>query len=223
MICASFFVSTSFVFAQLSTESNTVTTRVGNPTNVALSGAGEKIANKAREIASQLKKSDAIPSPPGCDVGGTFGASFHCWEPEKMKRYNQAGNPDYLECTEFVWAVFAEADYEDQIKLIKDHNAFEWASYARSSPKAQEVFSIFDDPNQLQPGDIISAGEGWIDGQPWGHVAVVIAKEGNRVAIAQASTAKATENWFIQNGTLVSPFKSAARSPIRGFFRLKTL
>lgn len=200
----------------------------GQTGNIAPTGVGgERIANAAKQIAEQLVSSDDFTTLQQrgwtCDQGGTFGRSFHCWDPEEMRYFDQGHNPGYLECTEFVWAAFKAAGFEEEIKLIKNPDAYEWVNSALRNPEAQQVFQIIHDPRLLQPGDIISSGEGiGSDGLPWGHVAIVVERIDNTITVAQASTSKALETWAIKDDKLISPVQSRARAvdTIRGFFRL---
>lgn len=186
---------------------------------------GAKIASAARQIAQQLvKPSSATASY--CAAGD----SFHCWDNSnqfKMTKFNQEADATYVQCTEFIWAVLGDdtVGYQKEIASIKNHDAYLWVDMARANPEALQYFHIIppEEASQLQPGDIISSGGGIGPyGYRWGHVAIVTAREENRVEVAQAGTAKNTEDWFITNGRLVSPFKSTAREPIQGFFRIKT-
>ncbi len=177
------------------------------------SGAGgERIASVAKQIAQQLVHS-TNPGMSGCNPGGTYGPSYHCWS--EMNLYDQAGDPDYLQCTEFVWAVFEKAGFGTQINEIRKGNAADWPNAAKNS----QSFIVFNDPNQLKPGDIISLGQGGIVS----HVSVVIEKDSNTIQVAQASTSAPIETNYIKDGSLVIPTAGAsgARSGIRGFIRLK--
>lgn len=173
---------------------------------------GARIASVAKQIAQQLIHS-TNPGMSGCNPGGTYGPSYHCWS--GMTSYDQANDPDYLQCTEFVWAVFDKAGFGTQINEIRKGNAGDWPDAAKDS----QSFIVFNDPNQLQPGDIISLGQGGIVS----HVSVVIEKDANTIQVAQAATSAPIETNYIKDGTLIVPTAGAsgARSGIRGFIRLK--
>lgn len=219
-------LSPSLVFAELTTQSNTVTTRVGNPAADKVTPVGEsgaKIASKAIEISQQLKNSS--PPLPGCAVT-KFGypPSFHCWTPEKLIYYNQVANDtDYLQCTEFIWAVFEEAGFRTQIDLIRNADAAGWPEKAVNSGG---VFSVFHDATKLEPGDIISIGKRGVISDT-SHVAIVTYKapDLSYVTVAQAATDKAyDEKWPMKNGKIDSTqFPLAGRETrqeVKGFIRL---
>lgn len=172
---------------------------------------GERIASVARQIASQLVYS-INPGMVGCDPNGTYGPSFHCWS--EMTVYDQARDPDYLQCTEFVWAAFDKAGFGSQINEIRGGNASDWPARA----KASQSFTTFNDPSQLQVGDIISLGSGGIVS----HVAIVIEREGNTIKVTQSATGYAMETHFINDqNQLVVPGAGPARTGTIGFIRLK--
>lgn len=180
---------------------------------------GAKIASAARQIAEQLIHS-TNPGMAGCNPGGDYGPSYHCWVgmgTEASQKYDQANDPDYLQCTEFVWAAFDKAGFGSQINEIRGGNAGDWPNLARNNPN----WTVFEDPNQLQPGDIISLGQGGIVS----HVAVVIEREGNTIKVAQAATSAAIETHHIENGQLIVPTAGAsgARTGVKGFIRMKSI
>lgn len=173
---------------------------------------GKRIAIAADQISSQLvhstksedalKRLDLANAGISCAPFGTYGASYHCWigmGNRPNQPYDQAGDADYLQCTEFVWAVFDKAGYGAQIDFVRRGNAYEWPDRARTQP---DKFSVFPNPQELQPGDIISEGTG-DNGGTAGHLAVVVARENNKVTVAQASTDVRQEDYFIEDGKLV--------------------
>jgi len=174
-------------------------------------GGGESIASVAKQIADQLQF---------C-TGGTFGPSYHCWD--QMGIYDQAGDPGYLQCTEFLWAAFDKAGFLSEINLIRNNNAADWPRAAQNYP---QIFSIFYDARLLLPGDIISLG-GKPIGQDSGvnsHLAIVIEKGENVVRVAQAATDSPIESWNINlpTGELdpLKKFRPATRMYVQGFIRL---
>lgn len=180
----------------------------------------EKIASAAKQIAEQLVDS-VNPGMAGCDPSGTFGPGYHCWK--EMTSYDQAGDPGYLQCTEFVWAVFDKAGFVNEINLIRNNNAADWPKAAQNYP---QIFSVFGDARQLLPGDIISLG-GKPTGQDSGvnsHLAIVIEKGENVVRVAQAATDSPLESWDIDTATgELNPLKEAhpqTRMYVQGFIRL---
>ncbi len=188
-----FYSITQTAFADFSTESNTITTRVGNPaaTQNGITGVGgDRIASAAQQIAEQLlrwddpKRVSSYNCSPTDSLGYGFNPtsgkySFHCWS--RMADNNWAGddNVNYFECTEFVRAAFklASPDFENAIIQIFG-NAGTWASKAKNNPD----FSVFFNAKGLKPGDIIEMPQ---------HMAIVLEADGNTVKIAQSATSDA--------------------------------
>src|SRR3989344_1110810 len=177
------------------------------PSEIAPEGVGgARIASAGKQIAEQLVKSDTQEAAAmGCDKYGTYGVSYHCWR--EMKSYDQAGDPNYVQCTEYVWAAFDKAGFGKQIDLIRNNNAYYWPEVAQKNP---ETFAVFNDPNQLKPGDIISMGTGG-GGGIVAHVAVVIERGYNTIKVGQASTQNPIETFYVENGKFVVHYPSNAR------------
>ncbi|GEM_PF-6452133 len=185
---------------------------------------GERAASSARQIASQLVHSTRQGmTNPYCDPGILHGGpqahyiGFHCWSEMANPKYDQARDPDYLQCTEFVWAAFEKAGFGNEINLING-NAQDWVASAKART---DIFATFgeSDVDQLQPGDIISLGSAAND---IGHVAIVIDKKRNVVEVAQSATDFATESWDIKGNKLI-PYDQAnrpSRTIVKGFIRL---
>lgn len=190
---------------------------------------GAKIANVGIQIASQLLHSIkdrtqiqslgmncALGSPNG-DANSHF-TGYHCWSEMTNPKYDIVPDPNYLQCTEFIIAVFDKAGFYNQIRLISyPGDARDWANNAR---KYSDKFEVFTDARQLQPGDIISLGA---VGNA-GHVALVVKKEENRITVAQAATSERMEDWFIETktGTLNPGYNYVSREMTGsgGFIRL---
>ncbi len=178
----------------------------GSSDIVPVGQGGAKIASAAKQIAEKLVHSASTQAKQmGCDYGGTYGPSYHCWS--EMKNYDQAADPNYLQCTEFGWASFDKAGFGQQISLIRNNNAYYWPDAAK---KHASTFTVFSDPSQIKPGDIISMGTGG-GGGTVAHVAVVIEKGYNTVKVGQASTQNPTETFYIENGKFVVHYPSSAR------------
>lgn len=233
------FVSSQTAWAVFLTESNVVCTKVGNSTQacttqsgsggiVPVGEGGAKIASTAKQIAGQLlhstkQRNELNQRGIRCDIGDPY-VGYHCWTNDKMAKYNYPGDSlSYLQCTEFIWAAFAEADpsYEPLIRLITG-NANQWVRSVSNNPEALKHFTVFNNANELLPGDIISLGhEG---ANAWGHVAIVVEKQVNFVVIAQAATSEeALEKWMIdESGRLIPAFSDrTSRNNVNGFIRLK--
>ncbi len=180
---------------------------------------GARIADAAFKIAGQLSHSDDRSKLSyRCDLGDYTG--FHCWQ--NAPSFDQATNPYYLECTEFIWAVFKTAGYEKEIDLIRHANAQDWSSSAINNGSG--TFDVFTDANKLDQGDIISIGTPGVVG----HVAIVIERGYDTVKVAQAATDSRTETWDIdlKNHTLKPIGGGDKNRPTRyqtiGFIRVKT-
>ncbi len=192
---------------------------------------GSRIASVGMQVVNQLlhgtkDRAQILALGMNCDPGTSNGANghylgYHCWGEMVKKIYDIAQDPDYLQCTEFIIAVFDKAGFYDQINLIGGPgkgNARDWANNARKYP---DKFQVFNDARMLQPGDIISIGA---PGNA-GHVALVIKREHNQVQVAQAATDQKLEDWFIdpQTGSLDPRYNYLSRqsTPYGGFIRLK--
>ncbi len=201
---------------------------------IAISGeGGERIANAAQQIAGQLLHSvrdrDKIDNIGlNCAVGAANGdanghyTGYHCWSEMAKAAYDFAKDPDYLQCTEFVFAALDKAGYGEFAKKLMNSNARDYADTARSLPSD---FQVITDARKVQPGDIISVG----DDNTFGHVAIVIRKdEGNQIEVVQSATDYAFETWNYDpdTGKLIPAFvqERATRrvTPRSGFIRLNT-
>lgn len=147
---------------------------------------------KDKDNNDAAKREDLRRREIPCDPDGTAGHSYHCWE--ESPKYDVVGDRGYMQCTEFVWAAFDKAGYNiDRFNL---GNAFEWPGRAEKYPE----FKVFDNPQELQPGDIIKEGTG-IQGA--GHLVIVTAVKNNVVRVAQAAVRYKEEDYYIENGRLV--------------------
>lgn len=185
--------------------------------------AGLRASTTAQCIAAQLidiqDKQGLINRGIKCTDTGEPGSSFHCWV--DMATYEFDGDPNYFQCTEFVWTAYNKAGYAKEIAPFVKANAGNWPILAKQYP---DIYKEFDNANDLQIGDMIALAGSNIVTSSNSHIAIVISRKGNVIKVAQANTSAPTESWVINEATgQIDALKDAhpnTRVYNRGFIRI---